>query len=170
MSLFNEHKEKNNSKKDDILDNKETSSQYKFNLFGFIDDIWKKQELKKYSDFEKQKVSFMLNRFLSIKYPLQSSLLSHQNIEQTTLVNWWIEFLQCVYKTKPNFFYTKTKNDKEKIKKEVKFCEQNYSPDVIRILKQKYNLWDNKTWQDVKENQSENLILSIKQIESDLGK
>lgn len=58
---------------------------------------------------DKNRNFFMMNRFLSIKYPMQVSVLSHFRINSAAVADYWHSTLKKLYSSQPNWIYAKTK-------------------------------------------------------------
>ena len=81
-------------------------------MFTANEKQWK--ELK---DTDKNRNFFMMNRFLSIKYPVQVSLLSHFRINSAAVSDYWHSVLTKLYKTQPSWIFAKTKKKATEDKK-----------------------------------------------------
>lgn len=63
---------------------------------------------------EKRKHFFMINRRMSIYFPLQAQLLQRQKINEVGVVDFWQNFLRKKYTKTPYWMYTKgVKKSKE---------------------------------------------------------
>lgn len=80
-------------------------------LFPFVKLMFTASEKQwgELNDADKSRNFFMMNRFLSIKYPLQVGVLSHMRINAPSTMNYWHLTLLKLYKTVPSWIYTKTK-------------------------------------------------------------
>lgn len=88
----------------------------KYNIFDFINKIFfDYEEALKVSRIEKNSYSFILNRFMSIEFPLVAFQLSRIGINISEQVNYWIIMLSKKYNKKPYFFSViwKTKQNKD---------------------------------------------------------
>jgi hypothetical protein len=86
-------------------------------LFDYVKILFtgKEQEWNDLKNTDKSRNFFMSNRFLSIKYPVQVSLLSHIKISPPAVADYWHLTLKKLYKTVPTWIYAKVKKgDKEK--------------------------------------------------------
>ena len=100
-------------------------------LFPFIDTMFAKPaEFDKIRMYERGKHFFMINRFSSIKYPVQASYFNHIKIHPGQAVSFWKDNLGKMYNRTPKWMYVKTKKAKEEKKKLViseealrKYCE-----------------------------------------------
>ncbi|MEG1142237.1 MAG: hypothetical protein RSE41_07320, partial [Clostridia bacterium] len=75
----------------------------------------KPSEWKDVSIMDKRRYFFMINRYMSINYPLQASVLQTRKINGEQVVDFWQTFISKQYKRTPSWIYTKgTKKNKEK--------------------------------------------------------
>lgn len=81
-------------------------------VFSSDDKAWK--EIK---SIEKSRNFFMLNRFMSIKFPIQASALSHYKIDAPAVSDYWHRTMSNLFKTTPPWIYAKTKKKDEEKKK-----------------------------------------------------
>jgi len=73
---------------------------------------------------EKRKHFFMINRRMSIQFPLQAHVLQHQKIDEVAVVDFWQSFLRKQFKSTPYWMYTKgAKKAKETIEKKTNIKE-----------------------------------------------
>lgn len=88
-------------------------------LFDYIKLIFTKDEKawKSLSDIDKSRNFFMLNRFCSIKYPVQVQALSLLKINPVSASNYWHRTMSNLYNTVPAWIYAKTKKKDEVTKK-----------------------------------------------------
>ena len=81
----------------------------------------------------------MINRRMSIGFPLQANALQNLNTSQEGVVDYWFHLMQSQFKSKPSWLYTKTAKAKEAKKKSKKdFSEEslyNYSKRIGCELK-----------------------------------
>jgi hypothetical protein len=80
-------------------------------IFSKNEKDWK--ELK---DTDKSRNFFMLNRFISIQYPVQCSFLCHYKIDPVSVSDHWHRSLSSKFSSTPKWIYAKTikKKDQEK--------------------------------------------------------
>jgi hypothetical protein len=91
------------------------------------------KQWKEIKSTDKNRNFFMMNRFLSIKYPLQVSLLSHIKINSASASDYWHSMLKKLYKSQPSWIFAKTKKKTtEEKKKELPsesmikwYCQKN---------------------------------------------
>lgn len=74
-------------------------------------------EWKKIKDTDKARNFFMLNRFMSIKYPVQASILSHYKINAVSVSDYWHRTMNTLYSSTPGWIYAKTKKKADVEKK-----------------------------------------------------
>lgn len=75
------------------------------------------KQWKEVKNIDKHRNFFMCGRFLSIKYPLQVSLLSHFRINSAAVSDYWHSVLTKLYKTQPSWIFAKTKKKATEDKK-----------------------------------------------------
>ena len=88
-------------------------------LFDILKSMFESPGL--YSDVtksEKRKNFFMINRRLSINFPIQANLLQHMKINMESSIDWWQRFLRKQYTKTPYWMFLagvkKVKEEKEK--------------------------------------------------------
>lgn len=104
-------------------------------LFGFINSMFIQNEFKKTKQSERSKHFFMVNRFMSIKYPVQSSYFNHIKINPAQAVTYWQENLSKLYSKTPGWMYVKTAKAKE-----LKKSKQVVSDNTIQLYCSHYKL------------------------------
>lgn len=87
-------------------------------LFDYMKLIFSKneKEWKELKDTDKSRNFFMMNRFLSIQYPVQVHHLSHYKIDPSAVSDYWHRSLSSKFNSSPKWIYAKTikKKDQEK--------------------------------------------------------
>jgi hypothetical protein len=87
-------------------------------LFDYIKLVFSKDEKtwKALKNTDKTRNFFMLNRFISIQFPVQASFLSHYKIDPVAVSDYWHRTLSSKFTSTPKWIYAKTKKkaDKEK--------------------------------------------------------
>jgi len=84
-------------------------------LFGFVDALFCKTTWKNVSDNDKYKHSYMVNRFLSIRYPIEINncqIVGLGKKNTIRLMNYWHHILSKSYQRPP--FWLKTKSGTKK--------------------------------------------------------
>lgn len=84
-------------------------------LFDYMKLIFSKDEKswKNLSNTDKSRNFFMLNRFMSIKYPIQANLLSHYKINPVSVSEYWHKSMSSLHSGSPKWIYTKTIKKKD---------------------------------------------------------
>jgi len=78
-------------------------------LFDYIGSIFgSEKEWQKIKNYDKKRHSFLLNRFMSIKFPIQGSLFNDLKANPVTVADIW-RSLGSKFKFTPSWIYTKTK-------------------------------------------------------------
>lgn len=114
---------------DDVKEKKKSTD-----LFVMMNNFFKDNEWKKYSLYEKSRNFFMINRYMSINYPIQSAIFSRNGIVGGHVVEFWRNVFIKQFKSMPNWIYTKTKK-KSKEDKIIDFSK--FGDDVIEYF---YNI------------------------------
>lgn len=88
-------------------------------LFDYTKLIFTANEKKwkEVTSVDKNRNFFMTNRFLSIKYPVQVSFLSHIKINGSAVSDYWHSTLTKLYNSQPNWIFAKTKKKSVEDKK-----------------------------------------------------
>jgi hypothetical protein len=102
-------------------------------LFDIIKSFTNDSEWKKVTETEKSRNFFMINRIMSINFPLQGNAFNHTKIEPAKVVDWWRAFIKSKYKTPPPFIWTSTIKKKKEIKKEA-------PEEVLRFICEKHEI------------------------------
>jgi hypothetical protein len=85
-------------------------------------------------DKDKAKNLFMINRIMSINFPLQANSFNHIKIQPEKVVDFWKVFMSHYYKKTPQWIWTKTqKGEKES-------SSYEYKEEVIDFIKEKYQI------------------------------
>jgi hypothetical protein len=59
--------------------------------------------------YDKSKNFFMINRFMSINFPMQANLFNNRHITSSSAVDSWRDVLNRLFTKPPSWMYTKTK-------------------------------------------------------------
>ena len=106
------------------------------NLFDFINAMFSKpEEFKKTKLHERGKHFFMVNRLMSIGFPVQAAIFNHIKINPAQVVTFWQETLSKRYSRTPNWMYVKTRKEREKKK-----AEQPISDEVQKLYCETYKI------------------------------
>jgi hypothetical protein len=82
-------------------------------LFDILKSFFSDKAWKEVSKVDKSRNFFMINRIMSISFPLQGNAFNNTKIEPAHVIDYWRKSLTVKYKTTPQWFFTKTKK-KEK--------------------------------------------------------
>jgi hypothetical protein len=88
-------------------------------LFDYIKILFEPGKWETVSKLAKSKNHFMVNRFMSIQFPVQANELNRMGTVPSSVGDFWKQFLGKMYKSTPKWIYTKTKKpstDKTKTK------------------------------------------------------
>ena len=90
-------------------------------LFDFVKIMFTKPaHYKKIKQHNKKRHHFMINRFMSIKYPANAMMFNINGISGGNVVDSW-SMVAARFKSVPRWFYTKTKKAKK----------NNFAPDAF---------------------------------------
>ena len=103
----------------------------------------------------------MVNRFMSIKFPVHANVLNNRNIDPRIVVDVWKDAMSRLYTKVPVWMYTKTKKhekEKKKVSKE--------AIDKFMTL----NKLSTKDMESMQELYQEELLKELKEIEAMIKK
>ena len=158
-----------------IKTEQETMLQYKAELeplkesndfFAIIKSFYNDDEYAKFTKNEKDKMSFMVNRRMSIMHPLESAYLSRTGIEGYAIVDFWKDAITSKYKTYPGWLYTKT-TPQTKDKNEEKF--KRFSSEIIEKCLDWHDI-ERKTLDEMFRRYPSDVIKELEKIEKLLTK
>jgi hypothetical protein len=88
-------------------------------LFDYIKLVFSRDEKswKSLKNTDKSRNFFMLNRFMSIKYPVQANMLSHYKINPEAVSDYWHRNMSSLHSGTPTWIYAKTVKKKDVEKK-----------------------------------------------------
>lgn len=92
-------------------------------LFEIVKKIFSKNDWGKVSNSDKGKNFFMINRIMSIQFPVQANQFNKNKINPVPVIDWWHGAMSSNYKSTPPWIYTKTKKNEKKTK-EYDFSEE----------------------------------------------
>lgn len=115
----------------------------------------------KVTNYDKKKNFFMINRILSIKYPLQANMLQHLKVNQVAVIDFWFYFISSQYNRKPSWLYTKASKKKDSTKKSKK---NTITEDMIKTFAHKLG-YEVKTVRMAIEFFGEEILTEIKDID-----
>jgi len=129
-------------------------------LFELINTMFKPQEFKKVKMHERGKHFFMINRFASIKFPVQASYFNHIKINPAQAVTFWQELWGKTYSRTPNWMYVKTAKAKAEKK-----AKQPFTDEFIKIYCEKFQM-SRRDFDESLEILGDSFISEVKQIEA----
>jgi hypothetical protein len=88
-------------------------------LFDYVKIVFSRneKEWKEIKDIDKSRNFFMLNRFMSIQFPVQASFLCHYKIDAVSVSDYWHRTLSSKFSSTPKWVYAKTVKKKDQEKK-----------------------------------------------------
>lgn len=101
--------------------------------YDIMKSFFSDKEWGEIDKIEKSKNFFIINRTMSIAFPLQANAFNHTKIDPVSVVNYWRETLVRMYNSPPGWFFTSS-NKKEKAKKYVP------SDEVSLFIREKYEI------------------------------
>jgi hypothetical protein len=125
-------------------------------LFDIIKLIFnnKQKEWKSVGRIDKSRNFFMINRIMSIQFPVQANQFNKLKVVPAPVVDWWHDTLSVRFSKPPVWLYTKTKKSDTTKTEESKTSEltESFIRDKYRISKRdietikkfypdKYSLW-----------------------------
>lgn len=152
-SLFGESIAKENSNEDKMKSNAPS-------LFDYMNMMFQNpKEFSKLRSYEKEKNFFMMQRFFSIKHPIQAGMLNNLRINSGEAVQYWCDSLSKIYNRTPQWIWNalkevKKKKEIEKKKLDVKestisyYCMKNACS--RRDVDDAFNIYGNKFVEELK--------------------
>lgn len=108
-------------------------------LFDVIKLIFnnKPNEWKSVGKIDKSRNFFMINRIMSIQFPIQANQFNKLKIVPAPVVDWWHDTLSSRFSKPPTWLYTKTKKNESIKEEEIKSSEyvESFIRDKYRISK-----------------------------------
>lgn len=134
-------------------------------LFDIIKTIFKSdKDWKNVGRNDKVRNFFMINRIMSIQFPVQANQFNHIRISQKPVIDWWHNTLSSYYSKQPPWIFTSTKK-KPKIN-EPKIAEAYDQAELLVI--EKYEI-SKREIADLKEFYPEKYHSWIKSINEQIG-
>ena len=131
-------------------------------LFDFVKIMFTKPALyKKIKQHNKKRHHFMINRFMSIKYPSNAQLFNVNGISGANVVDSW-SMVASRFKSVPGWFYTKTKKAKKNVPD-----KYNPSERALEIYMSKNNI-GNREIVELKQFAKEAFYADLKKIEEQI--
>lgn len=134
-------------------------------LFDIIKTIFKSdKDWKNVGRNDKVRNFFMINRIMSIQFPVQANQFNHIRISQKPVIDWWHNTLSSYYSKQPPWIFTSTKK-KPKIN-EPKIAEAYDQAELLVI--EKYEI-SKREIADLKEFYPEKYQSWLKSINEQIG-
>jgi hypothetical protein len=132
-------------------------------LFDYIKVLFGKDEnWDKVSNYDKSKNSFMTNRFMSIKFPVQANLFNTLKIDPVGQAEAW-RLVSSKFNRVPGFIYTKVKKSaKQKAK------EWNPNPKALELY-MKFNEIGEREYKEALKHNPSLVQSSIDILEKQMG-
>ena len=131
-------------------------------LFDFVKIMFTRPgDYKKIKQHTKKRLHFMINRFMSIKYPANAMMFNINGINGGNVVECW-SVVASRFQSVPRWFYTKTKKAK-------KNTPDKYNPSerAVAIYMDKNEI-GNREFSELKEFAKEALFSDLKKIEEQI--
>ena len=131
-------------------------------LFDFVKIMFTKPaHYKKIKQHNKKRHHFMINRFMSIKYPSNAQLFNINGINGGNVVDSW-SMVASRFKSVPRWFYTKTKKAKKNVAD-----KYNPSDRAIELYMNKNEI-GNREFDELKLFVKDQLYADLKKIEEQI--
>lgn len=99
-------------------------------LFDFINAMFDRNQYATIPDSIKRKHFFMVQRFMSIKFPVEADNLNRLGINQIAVMNFWHMILTKRFSRVPGWMYVKSKKSKNSGEKDK---IDKFKPDLIKF-------------------------------------
>lgn len=84
-------------------------------LFDLIKKLFdKSSKWDAIKPYDKTKNFFMVNRFMSINFPMQANMFNNRNAQLASAMDSWRDVLNRLFTKPPSWMYTKTKKTEKK--------------------------------------------------------
>jgi len=100
------------------------------NIFSTNDKNW-----KSVGRIDKLRNFFMVNRIMSIQFPIQANQFNKLKVTPAPVVDWWRDTLSHRFSKPPVWIYTKTKKVEKQEETQIK-----ESPEVESFIRDKYKI------------------------------
>jgi hypothetical protein len=100
------------------------------NIFSTSDKIWNSVGRN-----DKSRNFFMINRIMSIQFPIQANQFNKLRVSSPHVVDWWRDTLSHRFSKPPAWIYTKTK----KVEKDDVYKGKE-SPEIESFIREKYKV------------------------------
>ena len=131
-------------------------------LFDFVKIMFTKPaHYKKIKQHNKKRHHFMINRFMSIKYPANAQMFNINGINGANVVDSW-SMVASRFKSVPRWFYTKTKKSKKNVTD-----KYNPSDRAVELYMSKNEI-GNREFNELKLFAKDQLFTDLKKIEEQI--
>jgi hypothetical protein len=104
-------------------------------LFDIIKKMFSDKNWEDVGKNDKARNFFMVNRIMSINFPIQANQFNHLKVNPVSVIDWWHGTLINLYTKPPYWIYTKTKKKESSEEK----SKKDYS-EVESFLREKYQM------------------------------
>jgi hypothetical protein len=101
-------------------------------LFDVIKKIFIKKNWDDVGRNDKVRNFFMINRIMSIQWPIQAHQFNHTKVSPSPVVDWWHGTMSNYYGKSPAWIFTKTKKDPTKETKKIDFSAYEEAEEFVR--------------------------------------
>ena len=106
-------------------------------LFDIVKTIFKSEkDWTNISRNDKIRNFFMINRIMSIQFPMQANQFNNTKISPRPVVDWWHSTLSRNYTKMPSWIFTKTKKSAQK---KVSPVSIEADPEVEKFIREKFS-------------------------------
>ena len=131
-------------------------------LFDFIKIMFTKpNDYNKIKQFNKKRHHFMVNRFMSIKFPANAHLFNINGINGGSVIDCW-QMVTSRFNKVPFWIYTKTKSSKKNIKDKYQPSEE-----ALRIYMEKNEIGKREI-EELKQFNKEQFYSDLKKLENQI--
>lgn len=100
-------------------------------LFDVIKKIFSRKDWDSVGKNDKIRNFFMINRIMSIQWPIQAQQFNHTKVSPAPVVDWWHGTMSNHYSKQPGWIFTKTKKDPSKEIKKIDFSQYEEAESFI---------------------------------------
>jgi len=88
-------------------------------LFDIVKNVFIRDKKKwdSVSKIDKNRNFFMINRIMSIQYPIQANMFNRMRVTPNRVVDWWQSNLSVKYGKSPKWIFTSTNKKNKKVDK-----------------------------------------------------
>jgi len=108
-------------------------------LFDIVKSIFSKKpkDWDAVGAIDKSRNFFMINRIMSIQFPIQANQFNRLKVIPAPVVDWWHDTLSIKFTKSPTWIYTKTKKKESEKSESIKISEgvEDFIRDRYRVSK-----------------------------------